>query len=452
MPLGTPDGTPTQGPGIPDQGNFEFDVKEITESIVDEVQKFEILIELGAVKTKAHLKKFRTDHGVIYDHEKGLIDGVLGSGLGLEGKFSIFEKFLGKVSRGTDGGVGKMRYALGLACVLRKFDAWLDGKEAESVRGTWERFLMKMEFELADERVLEVVYLTCLKNKSCVISELCQRFDSCGMQEKCLELMINLGYKDLIKFIKLTFFQPSAQVSDSTRDKIVGFATQKFTQLTQPSQNWEETLTSVEKITPYTNPIFMCLNPYPRTFITIVNNFQHLPKAVADYITPKFNIILKESVFNDPSNVGSYFKHLYLRYGNILPNKKKLFLDKVKGRENSALRYLKLIEIFWQNLKVKDNSMKEVVLIEVVELFREYKNYRLMSFLKDFFSMSQTLAYLIEFFGCFEGQKGFSLKESLGRILEVNEIGAKDFLVFVLFWENSTQKQLQYLHQFMNCI
>jgi hypothetical protein len=96
--------------------------------------------------------------------------------------------------------------------------------------------------------------------------------------------------------------------------------------------------------------------------------------------------------------------------------------------------------------------MKEVVLIEVVELFREYKNYRLMGFLKDFFSMSQTLAYLIEFFGCFEGQKNFNLKESLGRILDVNEIGAKDFLVFVLFWENSTQKQLQYLHQFMNCI
>lgn len=158
-----------------------------------------------------------------------------------------------------------------------------------------------------------------------MISELCLRFDSCKMQEKCLELMINLGYKDLIKFIKLSFFQPSAQVPDSTRDKIVYFATQKFTQLTQPTQNWEETLTSVEKITPYTNPIFMCLNPYPRTFITIVNNFEFLPKAVASYITPKFNIILKESVFNDSSNLGSYFKHLYLRYGNFFSHKNNYF-------------------------------------------------------------------------------------------------------------------------------
>jgi hypothetical protein len=109
------------------------------------------------VKTKIHLKKFRTDYWRVYDHEKGLVDGVLGSGLGSEGKFLMFEKYLAAVLRGTSEGE-RMRYPLALASVLGKFDEWVEGVEPESVRQTWERFLIKMEFDLADERVLEVVY------------------------------------------------------------------------------------------------------------------------------------------------------------------------------------------------------------------------------------------------------------------------------------------------------
>lgn len=85
------------------------------------------------------------------------MDGVLGSGLGCEEKFFVFEKYLGAVLKGTSF-VERMRYPLVLASVLQKFDAWVEGRDPESVRQTWEKFLMKMEFNLADERVLEVVY------------------------------------------------------------------------------------------------------------------------------------------------------------------------------------------------------------------------------------------------------------------------------------------------------
>ena len=294
----------------------------------------------------------------------------------------------------------------------------------------WESFVRHLEKSLFNRKILEAIYKTCTKNKSLVLADLTESLSE-NLKLDCIELMIRMGNKELVKFVKNNFLN---NISFERKDKIVHFAMQKFKQLHKFKENYS--FSTIDEITPFTNPIFMCLFDYPRTFVKIIENFHNLPDIVTEYITSKFDIILNQSVFyilneTDRDMVGHYFKELYSRYKDSEKNPK----------------YAKLIRIFYDHLVEKSHSIKDSVLNHLKDLFLTYKDVTIFDKLTYILSVNKVVEFQIQV--CYDHEFD---NISQVKILKLNNISYQKFIIELIFNENNDNKKLQCLYKFQNIV
>lgn len=200
--------------------------------------------------------------------------------------------------------------------------------------------------------------------------------------------MIKLGYADLMKAIKMQFFQETSGVVNI--NEIKKMAIEKFNFLIQYSEDLQN---SNEKcISTFLNPIFICLQDYPDLFLVIINDFHKLPNLAQKKIISKFEAIMKHTIQKDEDNSGYHFKQLYSRH----------VLQKRQG--DQELVYWQLIEIFFASLKkeFKHNpdsktlqKVKNSVLNEATKIVEENLDIDILIHVTAFLDINELIEYLI---------------------------------------------------------
>lgn len=99
----------------------------------------------------------------------------------------------------------------------------------------------------------------------------------------------------------------------------------------------------------------MCLIEQPKLFVKFVEDFDKLPEAVADYITNKFQVILRETIFKDIDSLQMNFRELYKLY------------EKDPLKESS--RYKKLLNSFYTVLREQSNIIKMLIMDQINSFF-----------------------------------------------------------------------------------
>lgn len=240
----------------------------------EEFKQFELQLKVNQYRTLNYMKRNMPNFEKILSHDAEFIKKVMGSEkLIFKEKLNLVQYLL-KLEYQKGCKNQKNHYSNIVLFALEKLDICftpekLDdliikviaednlndytSEDAEKhILYLWENFVRHLEKTLLSRKILEAIYRTCTKNRSLILADLTEGLSE-NLKLDCIELMVRIGNKELVKFIKNNFLN---NTTFERKDKIVCFAIQKFKQLNKFKE--KDTFSTLEEVTPYTNPIFMC--------------------------------------------------------------------------------------------------------------------------------------------------------------------------------------------------